>query len=476
MEADDMIVKSEFSSAQDLATRMAEDTRSEDHRMLLRSMASEASCFVLVKSIPLHLDAWVILNSETRLTIGLTAMSVLPVIESNNSLRSASLEYSGITYAEAFMYRSAQPLLEKYGIICSIVSRSPRSSVAQALRGPSKIANGDQAGCSTHAPSTLNPEITPERRTPTPDTSDDECIIVSSRTINPSRAPSSFASKLSTNATPDTSASTKAEPLVGAAPSLNNISMIQPLVDPKTSSVPVVEAPASPAPEASTAEPVIPSRENNTNTSAAITTAQQRFLLGGIQRLSRRAEATYFAQPVSFNQMRLLDIPHYPDIIKKPMDLRTMEEKLKFGKYASIDDYVSDFDQMVENSVIFNGPRHEVTKDGFALKASFEKQITNSISTDTTKGPVHISGNSPRQLGRPRKWRNLEQEMARSQSSKRGRELLKVSDDAPLACKSKDSTFTPRTEDRLPKRKKPVRQAVINGAENLRLIASINYD
>ena len=41
-----------------------------------------------------------------------------------------------------------------------------------------------------------------------------------------------------------------------------------------------------------------------------------------------------------------------------------MEEKLTFGRYTCFDDYVSDFDQMVENRVFSDGPRHRVTKDG----------------------------------------------------------------------------------------------------------------
>ena len=158
------------------------------------------------------------------------------------------------------------------------------------------------------------------------------------------------------------------------------------------------------------------------------------------------------------------------------MDLRTMEEKLKFGKYGCIDDYVSDFDQMVENSLIFNGPRHGVTKDGLALKACFEQQIRNSTSVVSTKGPIRILSNTPRPPGRPRKWRSLEQEMRRSRSTKRGREALEVSDDAPLTTKTNDTTFTPKADDRLPERKKQVRQAAIIAAENLRVLSPANWD
>ncbi|MCJ1395548.1 hypothetical protein MMC18_008434 [Xylographa bjoerkii] len=470
MDAHSVSVKSESPSVQDMATRTVEDTARKNHCALPKAMANKASYLVLVKSIPSHLDAWVILNSETRLSEGLIAMTVSPEVESNDSLRSMSLEYSGMAYAEAFMYRSAQPLLEKYGIMCSIVSQPPGSDVPHALHEQPKTASRDQAGYSTNHSWVRRSMISRERKTPTPDSSDDECFIVSSRPIKPSKGPRSSASKPSINATPEPSASTKVEPPSRLSPGVTTISMIQPIIDLENSIVPDIEAPAQTAPETSAAQSVLAACQyNSTNTSAAISTAQQRFLLSGIQRLSKRQEAIYFAQPVSFNQMRLLNIPHYPDIIKKPMDLRTMEEKLKGGSYACVDHYLSDFNQMVENSVIFNGPRHEVTKDGFALKSSFEKQIKNLVSADSTKGPIRTFSNSPRQPGRPRKWRNLEQEMHPPRSNKRGRETSEAFDDAPHIFKTNDTTYTLKADDNSPKRKKQVRQAAIDGLEKIRL-------
>ena len=75
-----------------------------------RLLSSQTVANASARSIPAHLDAWVILNSETRFSLGLTGMAVLPAPESDKSTRFASLEYSEMVYAEAFMYRSAQPL------------------------------------------------------------------------------------------------------------------------------------------------------------------------------------------------------------------------------------------------------------------------------------------------------------------------------------------------------------------------------
>ncbi|MCJ1402860.1 hypothetical protein MMC11_006081 [Xylographa trunciseda] len=450
MDANDVIVKNEFSAVQDTRTRMTGDKTSEDHGPLSK-LANEASYLVLIRQVG---------NSLAPGSVGYPNLG-------DKTLGSVSLEYSAMAYAEAFMYR-----LEKYGMICSIISQPPKTSVPQAVREQTKVLNRNQAGCSTSNPLTLPSAIPQGRTTPTPDTSDDECVVVSSRQIKPSKESSYSASRLSTNATSTPSASTKNEPHSGSSRSLNTVSMLQPLIDAETSIEPDVGPPAPAAPQTSTAQIVPAPRKKHADTSAPISTAQQRYLLSGIQRLSNRQEATYFAQPVSFNHMRLLSIPHYPDIIKKPMDLRTMEEKLKFGKYTCVDQYVSDIDQMVENSVIFNGRRHEVTKDGYALKASLDTQIRNSFSADTTKGPIHISSSTPRQPGRPRKWRNLEKEMGRSRSTKRGRESSEVSEYTRPTCKTDDTTTTSKADDRSSKRKKPIRQAAINGAENLKLLAT----
>ena len=150
---------------------------------------------------------------------------------------------------------------------------------------------------------------------------------------------------------------------------------------------------------------------SNTVTTAPITKNQQWRLLKGIQQLSNKPDAMFFAQPVSNSQMRLLNIPHYLNIIKKPMDLRTMEERLKDGKYASIDEYTADFDQMIENSLTFNGPGHYVTKHGYNLKAAFMEQVSQALSS--TSGDRSNAPAEKLQKGRPRKWRRLERELAK---------------------------------------------------------------
>ena len=50
-------------------------------------------------------------------------------------------------------------------------------------------------------------------------------------------------------------------------------------------------------------------------------------------------EVYFFMHPVDYVR---LGIPDYPHIVKKPMDLGTVERRLQKGEYLSVDDFVAD--------------------------------------------------------------------------------------------------------------------------------------
>ena len=56
-----------------------------------------------------------------------------------------------------------------------------------------------------------------------------------------------------------------------------------------------------------------------------------------------------FAEPVSLD-----DVPDYLEHVKKPMDMRTMSEKLDRFEYSTLEDLESDFELMVENCLSYN--------------------------------------------------------------------------------------------------------------------------
>lgn len=143
----------------------------------------------------------------------------------------------------------------------------------------------------------------------------------------------------------------------------------------------VPEAPVAPA-EAHTPTP--------TNGTSALTKVQHKFILKGIQSLKRMNDSRFYRDPVDPVKM---NIPHYPQIITRPMDLGSMERKLKINEYKNVHQVFDDFNLMVQNAVTFNGPDHVVSQEGQRLKGTFEKQMLNLPKPDEIeeKKPKKIS-------------------------------------------------------------------------------------
>ena len=79
-----------------------------------------------------------------------------------------------------------------------------------------------------------------------------------------------------------------------------------------------------------------------------------------------------------------LGIPHYPQIIKRPMDFTTIERKLAASnpskpdpnsanpRYHHADQFVQDVRLIFTNCVTFNGLEHPVTQMGKRVEAVFD--------------------------------------------------------------------------------------------------------
>ncbi|KAK2735213.1 hypothetical protein FQN57_001318 [Myotisia sp. PD_48] len=115
------------------------------------------------------------------------------------------------------------------------------------------------------------------------------------------------------------------------------------------------------------------------DTSKPLTKLQAKFLSRCLQALKRTSDARFFKTPVDPVK---LNIPTYLQIIKQPMDLQKMEATLKSQQYSTVDEFVRDFNLMVENSLTFNGPDHIVTIEGKKLQQSFERHLSKLPSPD----------------------------------------------------------------------------------------------
>ena len=134
--------------------------------------------------------------------------------------------------------------------------------------------------------------------------------------------------------------------------------------------------------------PAINTQVNGTNTEATqvssppMTQLQYKHCMRTIQNVKRIQSSTAFRQPVDHVAM---NIPSYPSIITKPMDLRTLEENLKESKYPTVEAFVADFNQIVQNCETFNGRESTFTKSAYDMKASFDKNMSKIPGPDVTE-------------------------------------------------------------------------------------------
>jgi len=170
------------------------------------------------------------------------------------------------------------------------------------------------------------------------------------------------------------------------------------------SSVPATQAPPpAPAPVSQshiivpgvgTVPVVIPPPPVASGPTTPLTLTQHKHMLTCIRSLKKNKDAALFLEPVN---PVLFGIPHYPDIIKNPMDLGTVETKLivsdprgppkdkskmgkwdqSKGKYNSVADVSLDVRQIFWNTARFNGMDHVVTQAATRLDAVFAKMIAN---------------------------------------------------------------------------------------------------
>mmetsp|Transcript_6715 Transcript_6715/g.19384 ORF Transcript_6715/g.19384 Transcript_6715/m.19384 type:complete len:1435 (+) Transcript_6715:359-4663(+) len=109
--------------------------------------------------------------------------------------------------------------------------------------------------------------------------------------------------------------------------------------------------------------------------------------------LSRQSKAMPFMEPVD---PVALGIPTYPDIVKNPMDVSTMVQKLEQGAYSSIPPgrsmgnspvcrmlngpFRRDLELIFDNAVLFNPPDDWISVAALALKKTVLKKIETAAS------------------------------------------------------------------------------------------------
>lgn len=134
--------------------------------------------------------------------------------------------------------------------------------------------------------------------------------------------------------------------------------------------------------------PAINTQVNGTSTEVPqisaprMTQLQYKHCMRTIQNVKRIQSSVAFRQPVDHVAM---NIPSYPSVIAKPMDLRTLEEKLKESKYPTVDVFTADFNQIIQNCETFNGRESTFTKQAYDMKASFDKNMSKIPGPEVTE-------------------------------------------------------------------------------------------
>ncbi|KAF9039227.1 hypothetical protein BJ165DRAFT_1496936 [Panaeolus papilionaceus] len=84
----------------------------------------------------------------------------------------------------------------------------------------------------------------------------------------------------------------------------------------------------------------------------------------------------FFLSPVDVK-----NVPGYSDIVKQPMDLGTMTDKVNRGKYRSLEDFAADFKLVTNNAKLFNPPGSIYYTEADKIEAWGLDHITKAAPT-----------------------------------------------------------------------------------------------
>ncbi|XP_075893553.1 polybromo 1, like isoform X2 [Nelusetta ayraudi] len=98
-------------------------------------------------------------------------------------------------------------------------------------------------------------------------------------------------------------------------------------------------------------------------------------------------------RPVSELFQKLPSKVHYPDyyaIIKEPIDLRTIAQRIQSGSYKNVNAMAKDVDLLAKNAKTYNEPGSQVFKDANTIKKVFIQRKTELEHAEPTKSSLRI--------------------------------------------------------------------------------------
>lgn len=110
---------------------------------------------------------------------------------------------------------------------------------------------------------------------------------------------------------------------------------------------------------------------------------------GLINYLMDQPESKCFNQPIDYRALNLFD---YPLIVKNPMDLQTIRQKLQKNYYPSLTDFLSDIILIWDNSRVYYLPDSAIVKNVEFMEAAMTRYCSlHSISLEFTSEKAKIT-------------------------------------------------------------------------------------
>ncbi|CAG7724349.1 unnamed protein product [Allacma fusca] len=116
-----------------------------------------------------------------------------------------------------------------------------------------------------------------------------------------------------------------------------------------------------------------------------------------IEAMKNHRDAWPFVNPVDEDYA-----PNYYRVISQPMDLQAIEDKLDNQEYASLEEFKTDFQKIVDNCRKYNGPTSEYTEMVENLQDAFNKAIQRYIIPDESDEEISIEYSTGNDRKRPR--------------------------------------------------------------------------
>ena len=104
------------------------------------------------------------------------------------------------------------------------------------------------------------------------------------------------------------------------------------------------------------------------------------------------AYAWPFYKPVDVKALGLHD---YFDVIKRPMDLGTIKNKLEGGKYSASAEFADDMRLMFQNCLTYNPPEHDVVAMANKLRQVFENRFRDCPAEKTSEPSKPLEHSCP---------------------------------------------------------------------------------